>query len=241
MKQQLTEIFHLQDKLNEGTTPQWQNVRTIDEFIRAIWTESAEAMECIPWKWWKKMEPNYENMQIEVVDIFHFLVSLLILDAGGVEKAINSKAADELLEGFNGSVLVKNRHDQIAIEIEFMINELFDGDFIEAAHKFGVLARAFFTFEEMYLLYIGKNTLNAIRQEYGYKQGSYQKVIKGKEDNQYLLEIVAKSKTRGELEETIKRDIAEMQTSQSHHKNEPTSEVAGETSQNVKVAEKIRS
>ena len=51
---------------------------------------------------------------------------------------------------------------------------------------FSVMAILGMTFQEMYLLYVGKNTLNKFRWDNGYKEGTYVKVWRGKEDNEVL-------------------------------------------------------
>ena len=44
---------------------------------------------------------------------------------------------------------------------------------------------------ELYCQYVGKNVLNFFRQDHGYKEGNYQKIWQGREDNEYLVEIMA--------------------------------------------------
>ena len=43
---------------------------------------------------------------------------------------------------------------------------------------------------ELYRLYMGKNALNKFRNDNGYKEGTYKKVLRGKEDNVHLIEIL---------------------------------------------------
>ena len=43
---------------------------------------------------------------------------------------------------------------------------------------------------ELYCQYVGKNVLNMFRQDKGYKEGTYQKTWNGREDNEYLVEII---------------------------------------------------
>ncbi len=46
-------------------------------------------------------------------------------------------------------------------------------------------------FDELYRIYSGKYTLNAFRQDNGYKDGTYQKVWNdGREDNEHLMDII---------------------------------------------------
>jgi hypothetical protein len=44
---------------------------------------------------------------------------------------------------------------------------------------------------ELYCQYVGKNVLNFFRQDHGYKEGSYQKMWNGREDNEYLVDIMS--------------------------------------------------
>ena len=45
-------------------------------------------------------------------------------------------------------------------------------------------------FDRLYRLYVGKNVLNFFRQDHGYKNGSYQKMWAGREDNEHLAEVL---------------------------------------------------
>ena len=44
--------------------------------------------------------------------------------------------------------------------------------------------------KELFCQYVGKNVLNFFRQDNGYKEGSYQKLWQGREDNEHLVEIM---------------------------------------------------
>ncbi|MFV9616032.1 MAG: dUTP diphosphatase, partial [Gammaproteobacteria bacterium] len=54
----------------------------------------------------------------------------------------------------------------------------------------GIMKYLDMTFDELYEIYVGKNVLNMFRQDNGYKEGSYNKVWNGREDNEYLAEIM---------------------------------------------------
>lgn len=56
--------------------------------------------------------------------------------------------------------------------------------FIALAASFGL------SFNELYLLYIGKNCLNEFRQNNGYKEGTYTKIYNGLEDNVIMQNIL---------------------------------------------------
>jgi hypothetical protein len=54
----------------------------------------------------------------------------------------------------------------------------------------GVMGHLSMDFDELYEIYVGKNVLNMFRQDNGYKEGSYQKIWNGREDNEHLADIL---------------------------------------------------
>ena len=79
----LEQIFSLQDELNSriGVVTQGLNDeeqgKWILNYIRAMQQELAELTDSVPWKWWAKyQEFDKQNARVEVVDLFHFLISL---------------------------------------------------------------------------------------------------------------------------------------------------------------------
>jgi hypothetical protein len=54
----------------------------------------------------------------------------------------------------------------------------------------GIMKYLDMTFDELYEIYVGKNVLNMFRQDNGYKEGSYNKIWNGREDNEYLADII---------------------------------------------------
>jgi hypothetical protein len=73
-----------------------------------------------------------------------------------------------------------------------------------------IVKTVFEDFDKLYFLYIGKNILNHIRQEKGYKSGTYQKVINGLEDNKYLTQVIKQVKSEEELEKEIRKAFEEI-------------------------------
>ncbi|MBI3192207.1 MAG: dUTP diphosphatase, partial [Pedosphaera parvula] len=46
-------------------------------YSRAMTQEIAELTDSVPWKWWAKYQKfDQQNARVEVVDLFHFLISL---------------------------------------------------------------------------------------------------------------------------------------------------------------------
>ena len=79
----LEEIFQMQGALNRrigvDLPPQTdeEKAKWILNYTRALQQETAELIDSVPWKWWAKYQKfDEQNAKVEVVDLFHFLVSL---------------------------------------------------------------------------------------------------------------------------------------------------------------------
>ena len=79
----MDEIFDLQEKLNFRIGVEMNEMSDEDRakwilnYIRAMQQELAELTDSVPWKWWAKYQDfDKQNARVEVVDLFHFLISL---------------------------------------------------------------------------------------------------------------------------------------------------------------------
>lgn len=77
------EIFRMQAALNERIGVRLPPASTEEKtkwvlnYTRALQQETAELIDSVPWKWWAKYQTfDEQNAKVEVVDLFHFLVSL---------------------------------------------------------------------------------------------------------------------------------------------------------------------
>lgn len=198
-------MLQLQAQLNDATNGEdWvkgvTNKGKVINWKRCIYMECAEMIDSFSWKHWKDItaEPNWENHQIEVVDVWHFIISLAIENysqelKGGIEDvAINIFELESFstidVEGKNfakqDNVIAKVENlmrlslSQDSLDIEVMIKEFFD-----------LVVMSGLNLETLYRLYVGKNILNQFRQDNGYKDGSYIKVWAGEEDNVVMKRI----------------------------------------------------
>ena len=79
----LDNIFGLQEQLNRkigvemsGMSDE-QKTEWILNYIRAMQQELAELTDSVPWKWWAKyQEFDKQNAKVEIIDLFHFLISM---------------------------------------------------------------------------------------------------------------------------------------------------------------------
>jgi len=79
----LEEIFRLQEQLNKrigvdtANMTDEQRQQWVLNYCRAMSQEMAELTDSVPWKWWAKYQKfDEQNARVEVVDLFHFLISL---------------------------------------------------------------------------------------------------------------------------------------------------------------------
>lgn len=80
---QLRELFRMQKALNERIGVKLDDLSDEEKttwvlnYTRAMTQELAELTDSVPWKWWAKYQKlDEQNARVEVVDLFHFLISL---------------------------------------------------------------------------------------------------------------------------------------------------------------------
>jgi dimeric dUTPase (all-alpha-NTP-PPase superfamily) len=181
MKQAFITMLQMQDKMNQKVHPEWIDQQY--EWFRATWIECGELVDHYGYKWWKKQQPDMAQVQLEVVDIWHFGMSALFTKGVPVEQIAATMAAE--LEGYQyRRIGVIEATEQLAhfslAERSFSVPLFWD-----LLHAVGL------SFDELYRQYVGKNVLNFFRQDHGYKDGSYVKQWQGREDNEHLVEVLA--------------------------------------------------
>lgn len=102
----LSEMFRLQHHLNHRIGADMVDVdavgdkeaiaRWTQKFVTAMQQELAELVDCVPWKWWRPDEAqpyDRQNARVEIVDLFHFLISLAQLHGMSAEDVYNTYRA----------------------------------------------------------------------------------------------------------------------------------------------------
>jgi len=181
-------VVDMQDGFNENVVTNWKN-QNLDWWM-AIIDEVVEILNSKSWKWWKGTD-NYQkvdlaNVEVEMIDIFHFLLSLAIQNKhtdfiysilvaqsyGKSDKYI--KDPDKLIEKVRKEMLVMSSFN------------LFEMVFVTWAEIWFGLDKSINDLVKSYML---KNALNIHRQKFGYKEGKYVKVWGDKEDNVIAWEL----------------------------------------------------
>jgi dimeric dUTPase (all-alpha-NTP-PPase superfamily) len=173
-------MLAMQDRMNQRVHPQWIDQQY--EWYRAVWIECGELMDHQGYKWWKKQDTDLEQVQLEVVDIWHFGMSALFA-AGKSHEAI---AAEMLAELENS----EQKSTDVLTATEALANHSLVSRSFSVALFRDLLLAVGLDFVTLYRQYVGKNVLNFFRQDHGYKDGSYIKTWAGKEDNVHLVEVL---------------------------------------------------
>ncbi len=192
-KEQATTMLGLQASMNSKVDPDW--VQSRYPYLRAVAIEGAEAIEHHGWKWWKKQDKDLPQLQMELIDIWHFLLSeLLLRSASEGNDALTDLLAD--LQSAQSTTHIQfdgQPYELSAIDLlgklELLI-ALSAARRIELAVFAAIIADCDMDWTELFRQYVGKNVLNMFRQDNGYKTGAYNKVWHGREDNEHLVDII---------------------------------------------------
>ncbi len=193
-EQQAKTMLSLQAAMNTKIDPNWVAARY--PYLRAVVIEATEAIEHHGWKWWKKQEKDLAQLQMELIDIWHFILSELLLQENGDEASTLDKLQSLLAEtehksniNFDDQVYAVDSIDLLD-QLELLI-ALSAGRRIELSVFSAIMNNCGMDWTALYCQYVGKNVLNFFRQGNGYKEGSYQKLWNGREDNEHLVDIMA--------------------------------------------------
>ncbi|MBV31974.1 MAG: dUTP diphosphatase [Porticoccaceae bacterium] len=179
MQEKIMIMLTMQEAMNTKVHSNWRDRNFA--WYRAIWIECAELLDHHGWKWWKKQELNRGQMLLELIDIWHFGLSLLLARNAKIE-SISATLEQELSNVLNS--------DNFRVDLEIFVSHTLETKDFDVA-KFACLMRGIdMSFEDLYVGYVGKNVLNFFRQDHGYKDGSYRKVWGDLEDNEHLMRIV---------------------------------------------------
>jgi dimeric dUTPase (all-alpha-NTP-PPase superfamily) len=195
---QLKTMLALQEASCAMYNPNWRKDRPA--YADAIWTEAAEAFNHTRWEWWKEQKSgiDYGQINMEIVDVWHFVLSELLLhdEVDGVtytglietigrevqaaDLGFGMEAVKRALRTMVGSAIVPQDESRIVMIL---------ASFVRLMRVVGM------SWDTLYKLYVGKNALNQFRQDNGYKTDtkaykSKWAEEKGWEDNQYLTEYL---------------------------------------------------
>lgn len=186
-------MLALQSRMNSKVEPRWVSIKF--PYLRAVVIEGAEAIEHHGWKWWKKQLCDMPQLQMEIVDIWHFVLSELLIHTAGDQEL----AAEKLLvvnsdeEAWGTLKFDQRTYDLNSLDLVSKL-ELLIGISVSRRVELGLFKSLMLdcdlNWDSLFRQYVSKNVLNFFRQDNGYKEGTYRKTWHGKEDNEHLVEIM---------------------------------------------------
>lgn len=204
IKELIRKMFEKQNELNIHTNgADWKTNKDL-KWYRAIWTECAELLDYTNWKWWRKQDVSFKDIEMEVIDIWHFAMSDMMSVHSMetcIEKTYSHFESEFESQGKVSLEMIQKRTETFAGWI--LINYEFSLDsFIKLCSCLNM------GIDDIYKLYMGKNVLNKFRQDNGYKQKTYIKIWNGQEDNIYLMKFLENIEViDNDFEEKIYRNL----------------------------------
>lgn len=180
MQDRLETMLGMQDAMNRRVHPDWRAQGF--PWYRATWVECAELLDHVGYKWWKHQQPAMAQVRLEVVDIWHFGLSALLVDEPD-HVALARSIAGEVAAHPGTATELRTATEALAA------HALSTQGFSIAAF-WDLLLASGLDFDALYRAYVGKNVLNFFRQDNGYRDGSYRKSWSGREDNEHLHELL---------------------------------------------------
>jgi hypothetical protein len=188
LKQALVNMLTMQHNMNTRVHENW--VDQDFEWYRAAWIECGELIEHYGYKWWKKQEPDMEQVRLEVIDIWHFGLSALFQEGKSVEQIATEIDVELAVHKPTGQGV---REATEALALHALQTKGFS-----PTRFWDLMLASGLDFDSLYTAYVGKNVLNFFRQDHGYQEGTYVKNWAGREDNEHLVELVAPLDTTAE-------------------------------------------
>lgn len=84
MQDRLKTLFEMQESFDRYVKenrklPDYSKDEWVQKECIALFTELSEVLEEVNWKWWKnKKEVDYDKVKEELIDVFHFFMSLCL-------------------------------------------------------------------------------------------------------------------------------------------------------------------
>ena len=189
MEQNIFKVMvNLQHKLNIQTAGENYLEKNLN-WNSAIIAESGELLDSLGYKWWKKQEPDMENVKVEAIDLLHFVISDTLqmnYDIRNFSDILNSTIRDFEV-GFK-EISINLKNSKLLKLIDLLNTDRLSRFIVMKA----IFEKLEMSNEDVYIAYITKNCLNKFRQNNGYKDGTYIKTWwDNREDNVVAFDLAS--------------------------------------------------
>ena len=174
----------MQDNINSHVNQDW--IYANNDWTLAILVETVEAIEHHGWKWWKHQEKDMNQLRMELVDIWHFMLSHSLC----FTPSTNPNEISNYILDVNDSNRQQYLQKSCLKNLKSFASHAAVGT-VNYTLFFVLCEQVGMSVGMLFESYIGKNVLNKFRQDNGYKEGTYIKVWKdGREDNEHLMTYI---------------------------------------------------
>lgn len=191
---QIPSMLSLQNTMNNTVNPDWVNLEW--DWFRASMLEGSEAVEHHGWKWWKAQSKDVAQLQMEIVDIWHFYLSQFLKLTQGNETNAATLIEEHYNQFYNQPIVFDGKnYDLNSLTLLDKLDLLIGLSAAKRLHVpllINLVYETGMTWDFFFEQYVKKNILNIFRQKNGYKQGTYHKEWFNKEDNVFLVEEASK-------------------------------------------------
>lgn len=161
-------------KVKDGVNPNGTWITSNFNYGLAALEELGEATKELGYHWWKFSAFNKQKFYSELVDVFHFVLSVAIQDRHYAQgKTEYDKVFIEKYFFEDRSHTDQNQYKILPVDtaIKLLCQNLFN---YGALHYFFQLClSAKLDLDKLCIMYIGKNALNKFRLDNGYSDGTY--------------------------------------------------------------------
>ena len=192
--EQARQLVDMQVAFNQVIDPSYpENPQVKRDDIKAILVELGEYFEHTAYKWWKKQTADWAQANMELIDILHFAISDAIENAyAAQQQAPADVVAQLILNGAAANQTITDGKELVAA----LAQDGTPAKPLQCGAEFfnklmAALVDAYGDANTVYLTYVGKNALNNLRQQRGYKQGTYIKMWQGREDNEVMMALLS--------------------------------------------------
>ena len=137
------------------------------DYLRAACLEASEAIDHHGWKWWKHQKKNLAQLQMELIDIWHFYFSTYLyrdnLDISSAQKTL-----DYDLNNDNSKIMLDNKiYELLHMTILEKLDLLIGLSAVKRTEPIVLMSLCLdceLSPSEIFKQYVQKNTLNLFRQ-----------------------------------------------------------------------------
>jgi len=205
----IKKLLKLQDELNILTAGENWKLGTTDKgreinWYIAITMETCELIDSLNWKHWSNInsKDNIDNAKLELADIWHFILSQMLVEGFDGKQYINFKQRDYNRDKviYHSVKLIQEVVSPITARLSVILNEFNE-----------LMCMLFDSEEEFVKLYLGKSVLNRFRVANKYAEGKYIKIwVGGLEDNVYMQDFLEFTQDPDELYNLLKIEYAKV-------------------------------